>query len=62
MIPCVAYPHCFDADPDPAFHFGADADPDPAFHSDADQYPTFHSDADPDPTFTLMRIRILPSL
>jgi hypothetical protein len=36
-----------DADPDPAFQFGADADP--AFHFDANPDPAFLFDADPDP-------------
>jgi hypothetical protein len=46
---CVADPHYFHADPDPAFHFYVDADP------DLDH--TSHSDADPDPPLNSMRIR-----
>ncbi len=41
-------PFPFDADPDPAFHFGG-ADPDSAFHFDADPDPASQNDADPDP-------------
>ncbi len=39
MCVTVAYPHHFDADPDPS----------PACHFDADPDPTFYFDADPDP-------------
>jgi hypothetical protein len=36
ILPSVADPHHFDADPDPAFHIDANPDPNPTCHSDAD--------------------------
>jgi hypothetical protein len=50
LLPGVADPHHFDADPDPAFY--SDADPDPTFHFGAEPYPdpTCQLDADPDST------------
>ncbi len=43
----VADPHHFDADPDPACHFGADPDPDPVCYFDV------VSDPDLDPSFQI---------
>ncbi len=56
VLCCVADPHNFVADPDPACHF--DADPDPACHFDALSDPPYQFKSDPHILISIFIMRI----